>query len=36
MSGEALHGYRGRPREALKEAGVGIGDLVRVEAGGRR
>jgi len=35
LDGEALHGYRGRLREALEAAGAGVGDLLRVEAGGR-
>ncbi|MCW3979107.1 MAG: Glu-tRNA(Gln) amidotransferase subunit GatD, partial [Candidatus Bathyarchaeota archaeon] len=34
--GEApFHGYRNRLREALKAAGAGIGDLLKVEAGDR-
>ncbi|MCW3991798.1 MAG: Glu-tRNA(Gln) amidotransferase GatDE subunit D, partial [Candidatus Bathyarchaeota archaeon] len=35
MDGEALRGYRGRLKEALEETGTDIGDLLRVEAGGR-
>jgi glutamyl-tRNA(Gln) amidotransferase subunit D len=32
---EPLQGYGGRVREALEEAGVRIGDLIRIRAGGR-
>jgi glutamyl-tRNA(Gln) amidotransferase subunit D len=35
MDEDALHGYRGRLREALEAAGAGIGDQLKVEAGGR-
>ncbi len=35
MDDERLHGYRGPLKEALEAAGAGVGDLVRVEAGGR-
>ncbi|MBC8497415.1 asparaginase, partial [Candidatus Bathyarchaeota archaeon] len=33
MGDEQLHGYRGKLKEALEAAGVGIGDLLRFESG---
>jgi len=33
MGEEQLHGYRGKLKEALETADVGIGDLIRIESG---
>ena len=35
MGEDSLHGYRGRLREALGEAGVAIGDILKVEFDGK-
>jgi hypothetical protein len=34
MTAETLPGYRGKLRELLTEAKVGVGDVVRVHTGG--